>query len=412
MKPDTEMHHHDDKPLRKDFLPFHQPLIGAEEEAEVIQTLRSGWLTTGPRTQEFERDFAEYIGCNHAIGLNSCTAGLHLALVAIGVGEGDEVITTPITFPATANVIVHQRARPVFADVDPETLNINPEKIEEKISPRTRAIIPVHLAGHPCEMDSISEIAQKHNIKVIEDAAHALEAEYHGRKVGVLGNVAAFSFYATKNITTGEGGMLTTNDDELADKVGILRLHGISRDAWKRYGLEGYRHWDTLYAGYKYNMPDIQAAIGIHQLKKAEKFLQVRKKYVEMYDKAFAKIPEIKILGRKENIKHSHYLYVIQVKTEDLTADRDIIMNAIQAENIGIGIHFRALHLQPYYKNTYGFKLGDFPNAEYASDRVISLPLYPAMTEGDAADVIKATSRVISRYRKRHWSKKYGASAK
>jgi len=390
----------DDRPLRKDFLPFHRPLIGAEEEAEVIQCLRSGWLTTGPRTQEFERAFAEYIGCRHAIGLNSCTAGLHLALVGLGIGDRDEVITTPITFPSTANVIVHQRARPVFADIDPETLNIDPDKIEERITPKTKAIIPVHFAGHPCEMDRISEIAQKYNLKVIEDAAHALEAEYHGRKVGVLGDAASFSFYATKNITTGEGGMLTTNDAELADKVSILRLHGISRDAWKRYGPEGYKHWETLYPGYKYNMFDIQAALGIHQLKKVEKFLEVRRKYVVMYDKAFEKIPEIKILGRKENIKHSHYLYIILVKTEDLTTDRDTIMNAIQAQNIGIGIHFRALHLQPYYKNTYGFKPGDFPNAEHASDRVISLPLYPALTEEDVADVIEAVRKVITRYRK------------
>jgi dTDP-4-amino-4,6-dideoxygalactose transaminase len=320
--------------------------------------------------------------------------------VALGVGEGDEVITTPITFPATANVIVHQRARPVFADVDPETLNIDPDKIEEKITPKTKAIIPVHFAGHPCEMDKISEIARRYNLKVIEDAAHTIEAEYHGRKVGTLGDAAAFSFYATKNITTGEGGMLTTNDTEVADKVTILRLHGISRDAWKRYGFEGYKHWDTLYPGYKYNMFDLQAALGIQQLKKTDKFLQIRRKYVDMYDKAFKNIPEIKILGRKENIKHSHYLYVILVKSELLTADRDTIMNAIQAENIGIGIHFRALHLQTYYKNTYGFKLGDFPNAEYASDRVISLPLYPAMTEEDVADVIAAVKKVIARYRK------------
>lgn len=400
MKPDKEISRPDERPIRENFLSFHRPLIGVEEETEVVQTLRSGWITTGPRTQEFERAFADYIGCRHAIGLNSGTAGLHLALVTLGVGDGDEVITTPITFPATANVIVHQRARPVFADIDPETLNIDPDKIEGKITPKTKAIMPVHLAGHPCEMDRISEIARKYNLKVIEDAAHALEAEYHGKKVGVLGDAAAFSFYATKNITTGEGGMLTTDDDEIADMVNILRLHGISRDAWKRYGLEGYKHWDTLYPGYKYNMFDIQAAIGIHQLKKAGKFLQIRGKYAEMYDQAFAQIPEIKVPGRKENIKHSHYLYVIQVKTEDLTADRDIIMNAIQAENIGIGIHFRALHLQPYYKNTYGFKRGDFPNAEYASDRVISLPLYPAMTEADVADVIKAVSRVISRYRR------------
>ncbi len=400
MKSAKVNHHSDSGPVRKDFLPFHRPLIGDEEETEVIQTLRSGWLTTGYRTQEFEKAFADYIGCKHAVGLNSCTAGLHLALVALGIGEGDEVITTPITFPATANVVIHQKALPVFVDVEPETLNIDPDKVEEKITPKTRAIIPVHFAGHPCEMDRILEIARKHNLKVIEDAAHALEAEYKGRKVGVLGDATAFSFYATKNITTGEGGMLTTQDDELADKVSILRLHGISHDAWKRYGSEGYKHWDTIYPGYKYNMPDILAAIGIHQLKKANKFLRIRNKYVEMYDEAFEHVPEIKVLSRKNNVKHSHHLYVIQVKTEDLTVDRDVIMNAIQAENVGIGIHFRALHLQTYYRNIYGFKPGDFPNAEYASERVISLPLYPALSESDVADVIEVVRKVIARYRK------------
>lgn len=384
---------------RKDFLPFHRPSIGPEEEEEVIQTLRSGWLTTGPRTQQFERDFASFSGCKHAIGLSSCTAGLHLALVALGIGEGDEVITTTITFPATANVIVHQRGKPVFVDVDPETLNIDTDQIEAKITPRTRAIIPVHFAGHPCQMDRILEIARRYNLKVIDDAAHALEAEYKGRKVGGLGDATVFSFYATKNITTGEGGMLTTNDDDLAEKISILRLHGISRDAWNRYGSEGYKHWDTVYPGYKYNMFDLQAALGIHQLKKVDEFLRARNKYVQMYDETFKQIPEIKLLGRKENIKHSHHLYIIQVKTEDLTADRDVIMNAIQAENIGIGVHFRALHLQSYYRNTYGFRPGDFPNAEYASDRVISLPLYPAMTEQDVFYVIDVVKKVIANYR-------------
>lgn len=386
--------------MLKEFLPFHKPLLGKEEEDEVIQTLRSGWLTTGRRTLRFEKDFADYIGCKHAIGLNSCTAGLHLALVAYGIGEGDEVITSPITWPSTANVIVHQRAKPVFVDVESGTLNIDANKISAAITPRTKAIIPVHFAGHPCDMTKIMEIARTYNLKVIEDAAHAIEAKYHGMKVGVLGDAAAFSWYATKNATTGEGGMFTTNDDEIADKVRILRLHGISRDAWKRYGSEGYKHWEVIYPGYKYNMPDIMAAIGIHQLKKIEGFLRTRNKYVAEYDKSFIKIPEIKLLESKDNIKHSHHLYVIQVKTEDLTASRDVIMNAIQAENIGIGVHFRALHLQEYYRETFGFKRGDFPNAEYAGDRVISLPLYPAMTEDDVAYVIMVVKMVIDRYRK------------
>jgi dTDP-4-amino-4,6-dideoxygalactose transaminase len=390
---------HGGSPLRKKFLPFHQPFIGEEEIAEVIETLKSGWITTGPRTKAFEKKFSEYIGCAHAVGLNSCTAALHLSLEVAGIGEDDE--TTPITFAATANVIVHQKAIPVFVDVEPETLNINPNLIEEKITPKTKAIIPVHLAGHPCDMDEISVIARRHGLIVIEDAAHALEAEYRGRKIGKISPFTAFSFYATKNITTGEGGMLTIQDDDMAERVRILSLHGISRDAWKRYSDEGYRHWEILYAGYKYNMFDLQAALGLRQMERIGQFWEIRKKYVNRYNKAFDEVPEIKPLKIKPEVKHAYHIYPILLNLEMLSADRDQIMNAIQAENIGIGIHFRAIHLHPFYRNKFGTFPGTLPVAEDASQRTLSLPLYPKMSEEDLEDVIAAVKKVIGNFRKK-----------
>jgi dTDP-4-amino-4,6-dideoxygalactose transaminase len=389
-------------------VPFHRPSIGEEEEKEVIDTLRSGWITTGPKTKKFEREFAEYCRTKYAIAVNSCTAALHLGLHVANVGPGDEVITSPITWPSTANVIVHQGAKPVFVDVKPDTLNIDPARITEYIEEqekenrlRVKAIIPVHFAGQPCDMDPILEIAQKYNLIVIEDAAHALETEYKGRKVGNIGDITAFSFYATKNITTGEGGMLTTNSAELAEKASVMSLHGISKDAWKRYGSEGYHHWELIYPGYKYNMFDIQAALGLHQLKKVEEFWERRKLIVEEYNHAFADVPNIVTLPDVQNGKSAFHLYVIRVKTEDLTADRDTIMNAIQGQGIGIGIHFRAAHLQPYYRRTFGFKRGDLPKAEYAADRVISLPLYPGLADKEVLYITKAVKEIIQTYQGR-----------
>ncbi len=393
----------------KKFVQFHQSYIQQGEIKEVVDTLKSGWITTGPRTKRFEEDFKKYIGCRHAIGLNSCTAGLHLSLAALNIGEGDEVITSPITFPATANVIVHQRATPIFVDVEMDTLNMDVSKIEEKITKKTKAIMPVHFAGHPCDMGKIMDIAKRHKLSVIEDAAHAIESEYNGKKVGNIGDFTSFSFYATKNITTGEGGMLTTNNDELAEKARMMSLHGISKDAWKRYGKEGYQHWELFYPGFKYNMFDIQAAIGIHQLKKIESFLKIRKKHVDMYNEAFKNIPEILPLKIKGRIKHAHHLYVIVIKTEELNADRDEIMNEIQNNGVGVGVHFRTLHLQPYYQNPNPkskirnprlYKRGMFPVAEYVSERVISLPLYPKMSVSDEKYVIKVVKEVIEGFRK------------
>lgn len=387
------------KPVRQEFLPFHRPLLGKEEEAEVIDALRSGWLTTGPKTKKFEKEFADFVGAKHGVAVNSCTAALHIALLAVGVGPGDEVITSPITFASTANVIVHASAKPVFVDVEPGTLNMDPEKLEAAITPRTKAIIPVHFAGHPCEMDEITAIAKRHNVTIIEDAAHSPDAQYKGKKIGSISPATCFSFYATKNITTGEGGLLTTDDQALAEKCAILALHGISKDAWKRYSASGYQHWDILYPGFKYNMFDLQAALGLCQLKRIDDFWKERKRQFEYYDNAFRDLPEILPLTVREHVKSSYHLYVIQVKTEELGIDRDTFMNALQAENIGIGIHFRAVHLHPFYMDTFGFKRGMFPKAEYASDRVISLPLYPGLPEEDMQLVVEAVRKLVRHYR-------------
>ena len=385
--------------MSSEFLPFHQATIGEEEVKEIIQTLHSGWLTTGPKTRLFEKNFASYIGCKHAIGLNSCTAGLHLSIVASDISSGDEVITSPITFPATTNVIVHQNAKPVFVDVEPETLNIKCSEIESKINKRTKAILPVHFAGHPCDMSNIIKLAKKHDLIVIEDAAHALESKYHGEKIGNIGHFTSFSFYATKNITTGEGGMLTTNDDKSADKLRILSLHGLSKNAWKRYGKDGYQHWELLMAGYKYNMFDIQASLGIHQMKKVESFLNRRLQIVKKYNDAFEGIDEIQLLKQKSNIKHAHHLYVIIIKTELLKVSRDVVLTEIQKRGVGVAVHFRCLHLQPFFKKHFNYKKGMLPLSEYLSDRLISLPLYPKMTDDDVSKVIGTVLEVLHLYR-------------
>ena len=387
-------------PVRSSFLPFHQPFVDADDERAVLETLRSGWLTTGPRTKQFEQIFATYTGSAHCVGVNSCTAALHLALEAAGVGPGDEVITSPITFASTANVVVHRNARPVFADVEPDTLNVDPAALAAAITPRTKALVPVDFAGHPCELDAIMALGAKHGCAVIEDAAHAVGAEYRGRRVGGIADMTCFSFYATKNITSGEGGALTTSRQEWADRIGIMSLHGISRDAWKRYGTEGYRHWDIIAPGYKYNMFDLQAALLSSQFEKMERFHARRVALKARLDAGLRDVVEIGIPAQRPWVAHAYHLYPVIVLTEMLTADRDTIMNAIQAENVGVGVHFRAVHLHPYYADTFGFRRGMFPNAEYYSDRTISLPLYPKMTDGDADDVVAAVRKVMAHYRR------------
>lgn len=388
------------RPVRKDFLIFGSPFILEPEIEEVSKTLRSGWLGTGPKTHEFERKFSEYIGSKWAVALSSCTSGLFLALDVLGIADESEVITSPLTFPATANVVVHHRAKPIFVDIEKETMNIDPEKIESKVGPKTKAIIPVHFAGRPCKMDRLMEIARGHNLHVVEDAAHAIETDYKSQKIGTIGDITAFSFYVTKNLVTGEGGMITTNNRRWAEEIRVKSLHGISADAWKRYSAEGFRPYDTIYPGYKYNMTDIQASLGLHQLMRLEDNLRIREKYWRRYNEAFSEVPQITIPLEEENIKHARHLYTILLDLDRLKITRDQFIAALKAENIGTGVHFRALHLHSYYRKTWGWKRGDFPIAEYVSDRTVSLPLSAKLTEEDVDDVIKAVQKVIHHFKR------------
>ncbi len=377
------------------FLAFHQPLIGQEEIDEVVDTLRSGWLTTGPKTQKFEQAFCRYIGCEFAVAVNSCTAGLHLALAAINVGPGDEVITTPYTFAATGEVILYTGAKPVLVDIEPNGFNIDVSKIERAITPKTRAIIPVHFAGEPCDMEAILDIARRHDLVVIEDAAHAVAAEYRGKKIGGLSQMTAFSFYATKNLTTGEGGMVTTNDPKLAEHVRSLSLHGLSRDAWRRYSKSGSWFYEILHLGYKYNLTDIQSSIGLHQLAKIEKFLEDRRRIVEAYDRALAEIPEIVLPPHGKDSRHAWHLYVIRLRAEKLRIDRDELIRRLSDQGIGTSVHFIPLHLHPFYRTTFGWAPGDFPNALRTYESAISLPLYPQLDSKDVSDRVVATLKQI-----------------
>jgi len=388
------------EPIREDFLPFSQPLIEEEEINEAIDTLRSGWLTTGPKVKRFEEEFAEYIESKYAVAINSCTGGLHLSLLAAGIGEGNEVITTPFTFCATTNVILHVRAKPVFIDIKPDTFNIDTERIEEAITPKTKAIMPVHYAGQPCEMSEIIRIAKRHNLLVIEDAAHAIAAKYKGKRVGTIGDITCFSFYATKNLVTGEGGMVATDNEKLADKIRVLSLHGMSRDAWKRYSAAGSWYYEVIYPGYKYNMTDIQASLGLHQLRKLTRLQKRREEIVEAYNEAFANLDAIEVPFVKPNIEHAWHLYVIKIVSEKLKFGRNQFIEALRERNIGTSVHFIPVHLHPYYRDTYGFKKGDFPNAEYVYDRIISLPLYPKMNNKDIEDVIWAVKDIVAKYRR------------
>jgi len=314
------------------------------------------------------------------------------------VDDGDEVVTTPFTFAATGNVVVHQKAKPVFVDISKQTLNVDPEKIEKKITAKTKAIIPVHFAGQPCDMDEILKIARRRGILVIEDAAHAVGAEYKGEKIGTIGDITTFSFYPIKNITTGEGGMVTTNNKKWADKIRVLSLHGITSNAWKRYSSKGSWYYEIMFPGYKYNMTDMQASLGIHQLKKLPKFLESRTKFTKIYDKAFNSIPQIILPRVDKKVKHARHLYTVLLNLKSLRINRDDFIKELYAENIGASVHFIPLHLHPYYKKSFGYKKGDFPNAEYIYERIISLPLYPKMCEEDVHNVIEAVEKIIKYY--------------
>ncbi|MFZ5563892.1 MAG: aminotransferase class I/II-fold pyridoxal phosphate-dependent enzyme [Thermodesulfobacteriota bacterium] len=388
-------------PVRTTALPLCVPFIGPEEEAEVLAVLRSGWLTRGPRTTALEDRMKNFLGCGHAICVNSCTAALHVSLAALGIGNGDEVITSPVTWPSTANVIVHTGATPVFADIDPATLNIDAREIEQKITARTRAVIPVHMAGRPCAMDDIHALAKRHGLFVIEDAAHAVGAVYKGRKIGTLSDTTCFSFYPIKNMTTGEGGLVATDSDDLAKRIKIYGLHGIDTDAWQRREHGSQALGNVVFPGFKYNMSDIQAAIGLPQLDRLEWAIEQRKSISERYDAAFAGLPAISLPRAIDGIQEAYHLYIIILNIEKLTIDRDQFRKALLMENIHTGVHFRPLHQQLYYRDRFGFKKEDFPHAAYIGDRIVSLPLYPKMTGRDVDTVIQGVTRLIHFYQKK-----------
>jgi UDP-4-amino-4,6-dideoxy-N-acetyl-beta-L-altrosamine transaminase len=375
--------------LARKFLQYNLPLIEEDEIAEVVETLRSGWLTMGHKTMRFEQLISEYTGAKQAIALNSCTAALHLSLVALGIGRGDDVITTPYTFAATGNTIVNAGARPVFVDITLDTYNIDPDKIEERITPETKAIIPVHYAGQSCDMKTILDIAEDHGLFVVEDAAHAIGAEYDGRKIGTFGTTTCFSFYATKNMTTGEGGAITTEDESLADRLRIMRLHGISKDAWNRYSEKGKWYYEIEEAGWKYNMTDIQAALGIHQIHKLDKFIDVRREYAQVYDDSFYDLENVITPFEDPCVKHIYHLYPLLLDGYN----RDEFIEEMYKRGIGCSVHFIPLHLHPFYRSM-GFKKGDFPNAEWVYEREVSLPLYPKMSRQEV-DIVAANVREI-----------------
>ncbi len=381
--------------MRKNFLIFGSPLIEQPEIDEVVASMKSGWLGTGLKVQRFEAMFREYKGVKYAMALNSCTACLHLAMLCIGIKPGDEIIVPTMTFASTANSVIHTGGIPVFADCKRDTMNVDPEDIERKITPKTKVIIPVHFAGRPCDMDTIMDIAKRYNLKVIEDSAHAIEAEYKGKKTGIFGDIGCFSFYVTKNIVAGEGGMAITNNQEYADRIKILGLHGMSKDAWERFSDEGYKHYEVVYAGFKYNMMDLQAAIGIHQLPRVDKYWKRRKEIWKRYNEAFKDLPVFLPSQVPNGVKHSYHLYTLLLDINKLDITRDEFLDEMTKRNIGVGVHYIALHLHPYYQKTYGYKRGDFPNAEWISDRTVSLPLSAKLTDEDVEDVVQAVRKIL-----------------
>jgi len=382
---------------RPTFLPFSPPAISEEEIAAVADTLRSAWITTGPKTKRFESEFTQYLGAPAALALNSCTAGLHLALLALDIGPGDEVITTPMTFCSSVNVIEHVGARPVLADIEPNTLTLDPARVAEAITPRTRAIMPVHYAGHPADMAPLLELARQHGLYLVEDAAHALPATYRGQRIGTIGDLTAFSFYATKNLTTAEGGMLT-GAPELIERARLLSLHGMSRDAWKRYDANGSWYYEVVEAGWKYNMTDIQAAIGLVQLQRLESMQRRRREIVAAYNQAFGQLDALQTPTERPDAESAWHLYVLRLNLDRLTIDRARFIEELRARNIGTSVHFIPIHLHPYYRDRYGFQPQDFPVAYREYLRLISLPLHPGLSDEDVQDVIAAVRDVVVRF--------------
>lgn len=382
------------RPSRETFLPFSPPAISEQEIDAVVDTLRSSWITTGPKTKTFEAEFSTYVNAPAALAVNSCTGALHIALAALDIGPGDEVITTPMTFASSVNVIEHAGATPVLVDVEPDTLNIDPARVAEAISPRTRAILPVHYTGHPAEMNPLMEMAKQRDLRIIEDAAHALPAKYDGKMIGTIGDFTAFSFYATKNLTTAEGGMLT-GDVDLVDQARIWSLHGMSRDAWKRYEKNGSWYYEIVAPGFKYNMTDIQAAIGLVQLQRLEAMQQRRYEIVRQYNAAFSDMDELQAPIERPNVQSAWHLYVLRLNLDRLSIDRSQFIDEMSARNIGTSVHFIPIHLHPYYRNKYGWQPNDFPVAYHEYQRLVSLPLHPGLTDDDVADVITAVQDIV-----------------
>lgn len=382
--------------MTEEFLPFSRPSISRAAIDEVVACLESGWITTGPRVKKFEEALKAYLGAPQVLALSSATAGLHVVLLALDLKPGDEVITTPMTFAATLNTIVLAGGTPVLVDVEPNTYNLDVSKLEDAITPRTRAIVPVHFAGLPVDLDPIHALAQKHGLRVIEDAAHAIGTEYDGRRIGAFGDTQVFSFHPNKNMTTGEGGCIATRDEALAERLALLRFHGMDREAWDRFGKKGNQHYEIVMPGFKYNMMDIQAALGLHQLPELDRFIARRTAFAQRYQALLKDWPQW-TLPQTPAYAHRHawHLYTPLINPEAAGMDRDAFMAGMKARHIGTGLHYRAVHLYPYYRDTFGFQRGDFPNAESISDRIVSLPLFPAMTDADQDRVIAAMRDVF-----------------
>lgn len=380
------------KPVRsKDrFLVFGSPAIEEPEIDEVLRTIRTGWLGTGPKVQLFEDEFRRYKEANHAVAVNSCTAALHLSILAAGISAGDEVITTPMTFCATVNAIIHAGGTPVLADIDAATLNIDPNEVERKITPRTRAIVPVHFAGRPCDMDSLHKLASRHRLKIIEDCAHAVETEYKGAKAGAMGDFGCFSFYVTKNVVTGEGGMVLVRDEGDASRIKILALHGMSKDAWKRFGDEGYKHYQVVECGYKYNMMDLQAAFGVHQLRRVEKNWKRREEIWNRYLRELSDIPATLPAPTEPGTKHAYHLFTLLVDEKKSRISRDGFLDAMTKNNIGVGVHYLSIPEHPYYQSAFGWKPEEYPHAMKVGRSTVSIPISAKLTDEDVGDVIVA----------------------
>jgi dTDP-4-amino-4,6-dideoxygalactose transaminase len=381
--------------MRDSYLIFGQPLIEEPEIEEVVKSMRAAWLGTGPKVAQFEQLVAEYKGVEHAVAVNSCTAGLHLCCVALGLGPGDEVLVPAMTFCATINAVIHAGATPVLVDVEADSFNMDPEDIRRKITPRTRAIMPVHFAGRSCKMDEISMIAREHKLRIIEDCAHAIETEFHGRKAGTWGDCGVLSFYATKNIVTGEGGMVFTNDASIAARIKRLALHGLSQDAWNRFSDDGYKHYEVVEIGFKYNMMDLQAAIGLHQIARVDHYWQRRLKIWNQYNSAFAGLP-VQIPAPFElQTRHALHLYTLLVGEGGESVARDRLIVELHRRKIGTGVHYRAIPRHPVYRNRFGWAPGDFPVADKIGQRTISLPLSAKLNEADVDDVIEAVTETV-----------------